>query len=71
MMKNKILIVALGITLLLVAVFRIYFIIRPGEKAIPPETNANLSKVVNVDELVRHPEDFKGSMGVNRHGNTG
>lgn len=63
-MKKNFVIGIIGIGLLLAVVFVIYLLGKPGGKTVTPETNVNLSKVVDIDEIARHPDHFKGSIEV-------
>ncbi|UCE74511.1 MAG: hypothetical protein JSV56_02080 [Methanomassiliicoccales archaeon] len=63
-MKKKVLVGIIGIGLLLAAIFVVHIMKPPDDKAKPAQTNANLSKVVDVDEIVRHPDRFRGPIGV-------
>ena len=63
-MKRNLLAAVVGIGLLLVVAFGAYFMKSPGDKSNPSEINADLLKVIDVDEMVRHPDQFEGSIGV-------
>lgn len=62
--KNIFLIAVIGIVLLLTAAFVMYFVKLPNENANLQKTSITQPKVLDVDEVVRHPERFKGSIGV-------
>ena len=59
-MKKNFIIGTIGIGLLLVVVFGIYFMRQSGDKNVPQETNVSLSEVLSIDEIARHPDRFKG-----------
>ena len=63
-MKKTFLAGMVVIGLLLATVFGIYFMKLRHEKADSPQTRANLSRIVDVDEMVKHPDRFKGFIGV-------
>ena len=64
-MKKKFLVGTIRIGLLLAVVFGIYHIKLSYADADQPQINANLpQKIVDIDKIVRHPERFKGPVGV-------
>ncbi len=64
-MKKKFVLGILGIGIILAATFAIYLMKFQKEKASPDETNASLSKIMDIDKVARYPDRFKGSIGVN------
>lgn len=59
-MKKKFLIGSIGVLVLLIVILGIYFVSLPNRKNNP----LNLSKVVDVDQVVQHPDRFHGFVGV-------
>ena len=64
-MKKKFVLGILGIGIILAATLTIYLMKFQKEKASPDETKASLSKIMDIDEVARYPDRFKGSIGVN------
>lgn len=61
---NRFLLIIAGISLVTMAVLGIQCSKPADDETTQASRNKTLSKVVDIDELVRHPEDFKGFIGV-------